>query len=469
MDTLHQRRSSIDSDGRRRKVRLGDVSGPFSTWRRRAFVLLIGVYAVLPLLSAHGNPVILLDILHRRFFLFGDTFNAQDAALLFFLLAGGILVLFLATALFGRVWCGWACPQTVFLEGVFRPLERWLEGGKDQQLRLAARSWLGRRLGIALAKHGLYLAASLLLAHIFLSYFVGVDQLRVWIFGDPARHPTAFAWMAAISFTLYGNFAWFREQTCVILCPYGRFQSALTDEDTLVIGYDSLRGEPRGHRPSTAAREAALRAGSPPEVPLGDCVDCRRCVDVCPTAIDIREGLQLECIGCANCADACDLVMARLGRPQGLVRYDSLRGLSGAPKRLWRPRLWIYLAVLGVIAGIGVDFAAARRPFEATLMRQQGLPFQRDGLQLRNTYLLHVVNKTPDAARFRIELLLPQGVQGLIPVPLVSLPSLGDLRVPVDVSLPQQGWAGEFEVVARTTDLGTGKVVLSSSRFLGPS
>jgi polyferredoxin len=202
MDTLHQRRSSIDSDGRRRKVRLGDVSGPFTTWRRRAFALLIAVYAALPLLRAHGNPVILLDILHRRFYLFGDTFNAQDATLLFFLLAGGILGLFLVTALFGRLWCGWACPQTVFLEAVFRPLERWLEGNKDQQQRLAAKPWLGRRLGVALAKHGLYLAAALVLTHVFLSYFVGVDQLRVWIFGDPASHPTAFAWMACISAAL---------------------------------------------------------------------------------------------------------------------------------------------------------------------------------------------------------------------------------------------------------------------------
>ena len=451
--TQHQRRSSIQSDGRREKLRLGDVAGWFTTRRQGFFYALIVVFAVLPLLRVHGAPLIFLDILHRRFYLFGDTFNAQDTYLLFFLLASGIVLLFIATALIGRVWCGWACPQTVYLEGVFRRIERLIEGPKARQLQLAKAPWGPRKAAVKLAKHGLYLAAAGLVSNIFISYFVSFDQLRLWVLGSPAEHLTAFAWMAAIAGALYLDFAWFREQTCVVLCPYGRLQSALTDDDTLVVGYDAARGEPRGHKGMLGAK---------------DCIDCGRCVDVCPTGIDIREGLQLECIACANCIDACDAVMAQVGRPAGLVRYDSLKGLQGSPQRFLRPRIVAYAGILALLGLLAVVFVARRRPFEATLIRQQGLPFSLDHGQVRNAYLLHLVNKTHDASTFKVELELPEGARGLVPVPQVPLASLATFSLPLDVELPQALWHSSFEVVARTTDLVTGKVVETRSRFLGP-
>jgi len=457
--TLHQRRGSIRADGRREKVRVADVRGRFTTWRRWTFYLLILVYAAAPLVKLGGKPLIFIDIGNRRFFLFGQTFNAQDAYLLFFLLAGGILGIFLVTALLGRLWCGWACPQTVFLEGIFRPIERLLEGSSHEQLRLARLPLRGRKLAILTVKHGLYLLAALLVSHIFISYFVSLEQLRHWVLETPREHWTAFLWMGSITGVLYFNFAWFREQTCVILCPYGRLQSALTDDDTVVIGYDVRRGEPRGKAGTAGA---------------GDCVDCLRCVEVCPTAIDIREGLQLECIGCANCIDACDDIMTRLERPIGLIRYDSFNGLAGRPKRWARPRVYLYVGILALLAGTGAVFAAARRPFEALLIRQTGAPYVREETAgeevLRNQYFIHVINKTPRRSTFSLEVTVPEGATAILPMATVELDSLTDQRLPLVVSMPEERYEslGTFDIAVTTRDEATGATVTSQLRFLGP-
>jgi len=339
------------------------------------------------------------------------------------------------------------------LEGVFRPIERLLEGPKPDQIRLAAAPWgPGKALRRGL-KHALDVAVAILVANIFISYFVSFGELRQWMLVSPREHWTAFVWMAAISAGMYFNFAWFREQTCLILCPYGRFQSALTDDDTLVIGYDAGRGEPRGRKGTAGA---------------GDCVDCFRCVDVCPTGIDIREGLQLECIACANCIDACDEIMGRLGRRPGLVRYASLRGLAGAPARILRPRVLVYAALIAVLCAGGALAFGRRPPFEANLIRQQGMPYIMDGSELRNQYLIHIVNKTPRAADFSVSLDVPPGAVAVVPVPLVHLDSLADQRVPVLVRMPAAAYLGQPMVVARTVDRDGGAAVESKLRFLGP-
>jgi cytochrome c oxidase accessory protein FixG len=450
---MHQRRSSIASDGRRLKVRLGDVKGFFTRWRNLIFWALMAVYAAAPLVQVNGQPLVLLDILHRRFFLFGETFNAQDAYLLWPFLAGGLLLLILVTATVGRVWCGYACPQTVFLEGLFRRIERLVEGPKHKQLQLAAAPWGGRKALLKGLKHGLYLLAALLVSHIFISYFVSLAELRTWVQGDPREHWVAFVWMGCITGLLYGNFAWFREQTCLILCPYGRLQSTLNDDDTVTVGYDQLRGEPRGKKGSAGA---------------GDCIDCARCVDVCPTGIDIREGLQLECIACASCIDACDDIMRKVGRPTGLVRYASLNGLTGKPARILRPRLFVYLGLLAAFALAGTLILRGRHPFEATLIRQTNLPYVLEGGLIRNQYLLHVFNKTPHRSSFDISVHLPEGATALLPVPTVELDSLKDMRIPLVVQMPQAGYKGEFDVEVSTHDRATAAAVVSKLRFLGP-
>jgi cytochrome c oxidase accessory protein FixG len=355
--------------------------------------------------------------------------------------------------MFGRVWCGWACPQTVYMEGLFRKIERLIEGPKARQIQRETGPWTARKAGLLGLKHALYLVFAFLIANIFITYFVSFEQLSHWVMGDPREHWTAFVWMAAITGIAYGNFAWFREQTCLILCPYGRLQSALTDDDSITVGYDFKRGEPRG------------KAGAEG---VGDCVNCYRCVDVCPTGIDIREGLQLECIACANCVDACDDIMRKLKRPEGLVRYASLNGLLGNGQKVLRPRVFVYLGFIVAFGVLGLGFLGKRRPFEAVLIRQIGMPYVLDGGEIRNSYVLHLVNKTNKSGTFELNLVLPEGAKALTPVPSIQLDSLDDRRLPMVVTMPRDQYKGEFEVISRTKEVETGKVVESRLRFVGP-
>ncbi len=397
--------------------------------------------------------MIFLDILQRRFYLFGQTFNAQDAYLLFFIAAIAFLSVVLVTTLLGRVWCGWACPQTVYLEGVFRPIERWLEGPRSRQIQLEESVWSWRKLRILGAKHFFYILLALIISNVFISYFVSFEQLRHWVLGNPRDHWTAFVWMGSIAGAIYFNFAWFREQTCVIVCPYGKFQSTLTDDDSVIIGYDGKRGEPRARKDTPGA---------------GACVDCLRCVEVCPTGIDIREGLQLECVGCANCVDACDEVMASLKRPLGLVRYDSLAGLNGGVRRWLRPRVWAYAGALMVFVLLAAWQLRQRRPFEALLMRQTNAPYVIEGGVIRNQYVLHVFNKTPQLGFFEVQLQVPEGAVVFVPTAAFEMKSLADRRVPVIVSMPMAAYTGAFDVVSSVREQASGREVLSRLRFIGP-
>lgn len=417
---LYDKSSSLGSDGSRNYVHPADVTGRFDRLRKVVFGLLIGIWAVLPWLDVGGHPALFIDIEHRRFFLFGHTFNAQDVWLSFFLISGVGFALIVVTALWGRVWCGYACPHTVFLEGVFRPIERWLEGPRLVRIKRNKSDLSFDKLWRKALKHALYAVVAFLVAHIVLAYFVSLPAVYSMVLKRPSAHPTAFAWALGLTTILYFNFSWFREQMCLIVCPYGRLQSVLTDRDTLLIGYDEKRGEPRGKATQASA---------------GDCVDCARCVVVCPTGIDIRNGLQMDCVGCARCIDACDEIMDRLGRPRGLVRYDSLRGLSNEPRRLLRPRLLLYLA-LGVAGLFASSLAlATRHGYEANLLRLQGAPpFVLDGTFVRNAFEVHLINKQSHSATFELSGVGAGAVQYVIAMPKLTLPSLASQRVPVFAS-----------------------------------
>jgi cytochrome c oxidase accessory protein FixG len=447
--------AALPGDGRRHAIQPADVHGRFHRARAGAFALLVACWAALPWVKLGGHPAVFLDVDTREFFLFGATFNAQDTWLLFFLMTGVGFGLVYATALAGRVWCGWACPQTVFLEGVYRRIERLVEGPREKRMRRNAGPWNADKTVRKVISHALYLVASLLVAHIFLSYFASLPKTFAMVRESPSAHPEAFAWVVVMTGLFYGNFAWFREQLCVVICPYGRLQSALLDQHSLVVGYDARRGEPRGKKGASGA---------------GDCVDCKRCVVVCPTGIDIRNGAQMECLACTACIDACDAVMDKLGRRRGLVRYDSEDGLAGKPRRIIRSRMVLYTVLLAV--GVVAAFIATRkhRDFEVGLIRLSGEPYTMEAGEVRNALQLHVVNKRSDAATYLIEVEPADRMSVVLPVPTVTLPSLSDARVPVFLSVPRERFHSGFPFrvhVFRTGDVGDSQLVTGT--FLGPS
>jgi cytochrome c oxidase accessory protein FixG len=419
--------TTINEDGSRYFLHPADVRGRWMALRRLAGWLLIAFYVALPWIPVNGYPALFLDIVNRRFHVFGLTLAAQDLWVLFFGITGLGFLLFFTTALLGRIWCGWACPYTVFLEQVFRRIERWTDGDAPARRALDAAPWSGSKIARRALKHGLYFLCATAIAHVFLSYFVSLPGLYGQMREGPLAHPLAFGIVAFLTLVLWFCFGWFREQFCIILCPYGRIQSALTDDDTVIIGYDERRGEPRGHKDHGG----------------GDCIDCRRCVHVCPTGIDIRNGLQLECIGCAACIDACDEIMAKVGRPRGLIRYDSLNGLAGRRRRIVRPRILVYSA-LGLV-GLGALGAIAHqraRPFNVTLTRTSkagAAAFFVDAAAVRNIYQIRFLNKRNQPATFRFEL-APGTPDGFVLADAgrqFELAPLGELSRPCVVAVPR--------------------------------
>ncbi|MFQ5653098.1 MAG: cytochrome c oxidase accessory protein CcoG [Planctomycetota bacterium] len=358
--------STLNRDGSRRWIRPKPSRGLFHRRRRAVAWLLILIFTAIPYIPMGGKPLILLDIAHREFTLFGTTFLATDTVILMLFLVGLLVGVFLLTAIFGRVWCGWGCPQSVYMEFLYRPLERFIEGGRSRQLELDRTGPDGRRI----LKHFVFLLVSMFLAHVFLAYFVGVAELFRWIRLSPVEHPTAFLVMAVTTALMFFDFAYFREQTCVVACPYGRLQSVLLDRQSLIVGYDRRRGEPRGRlrrrRPPATSAEEPLR---------GDCIDCRLCVVTCPTGIDIREGLQMECIACTQCIDACDRVMERIGRPRGLIRYTSQDELEGRGRSFLRPRVIAYPAVMLTVVILLCSLLLGLESTEVTVLRDPGSAF----------------------------------------------------------------------------------------------
>jgi len=447
---------SINEDGSKKTLHPADVSGKFTRGRRLVALLLLIIYVALPWIPVNGFPAVFLDVLNRRFHFMGLTLAVQDLWVGFFLVTGLGFSLFYITALFGRVWCGWTCPYTVFLEHIYRRIERLVDGDASARRKLDAAPWTAGKIAKRVVKHALYILSSLIIAHIFLSYFVSLEKLYEMMHHSPQSHVIAFGVVMFLTVGLYGAFSWFREQFCVIMCPYGRMQSALVDDDTINVGYDKKRGEPRG------------KAGT---VGAGDCVNCLRCVQVCPTGIDIRNGLQLECIGCAACVDACDTIMTKLGRKTGLVRYSSLVGFNGGKTRFVRPRIILYTGLL--FLGVAVfAFSASRiEPMRANVLRMQGSPYYVTNNSVRNQFLVRLINKRNEPRTFKLALDggLPAGLAAAGADAPITIAAQGDELKPLMITLPEKDFKAPFKLTIVITDTKDGKIYRTKPfEFTGP-
>jgi cytochrome c oxidase accessory protein FixG len=463
--------TTINTDGSRPYLHPADVSGRYTLFRKVSALFLIAFYLVLPWITIGGYPAVFLDIAERRFHLFGLTFAAQDMWLTFFLITGLGFSLFFITALLGRIWCGYACPHTVFLDHVYRRIERWIEGDAVSRRTLDAAPLGPLKVSKRALKHVLYISVSLVITHLFLAYFISLRELWSMMQDQPAEHWGAFVFVFIFAGILYFNFAWFREQLCIVICPYGRLQSALIDDHSMVIGYDAKRGEPRMTLgDAKRLREQTTSAGLPTaaSAKVGDCVACNRCVQVCPTGIDIRQGLQLECVGCTACIDACDDVMTRIHKPRGLIRYDSQSALAGGKTRWLRPRTLLYGVLLVIGASVAGWAMSTIRPANVGVTRMTGAPYFVDAAAVRNQFLVRLINKRSTPVSFSVEIESSVKVRQSGLTEPVTVAPLGEEVRPLILLVPRDHYEGPFKFKMEVRDTGGTFELKREVEFLGP-
>ena len=380
---------TADREGRRQWMYPRKVSGKFFRWRTWFSWLLLAIMFAGPFITINGNPLLLMNIVERKFVVLGQIFWPQDMIIFAVAVLLFVVSILIFTTAFGRLWCGWACPQTVMMEMVFRKIEYFIEGDAPSQRELNRAPWKTEKIFKKFSKHAIFFALSFLVGNVLLSYIIGWQPLYRIVTDPPAQHASGLAFMLGFALLFYGIFARFREQACTFICPYGRLQSLLLDENSIVVAYDFKRGEKRGGLKRSQSFGQRRFAG------LGDCVACNQCVTVCPTGIDIRNGTQMECVHCTACMDACDNVMTKIGSPTGLIRYASLNGIEHGERLRVTPRLVAYAVVLFALATALALMIFTRADVEATLLRAPGSLFQKmpDG-HYSNLYTIRVVNKT---------------------------------------------------------------------------
>jgi len=415
-EEFRDRIATVDSKGKRVWIFPKKPSGRFTNVRIYLSIFLLALLIGIPFIKVGGEPVMLFNVVERKFILFGIQFMPQDFHLFGLAMLTLLVFIVLFTVVFGRIFCGWICPQTIFMEMVFRRIEYWIEGDANQQRKLAASPWTAGKAVKKLAKHAIFFAIAVIVANTFLAWIIGADQV-IKIATDPVtQHLGGFVAMLLFSFAFYFVFAWLREQVCVAICPYGRLQGVFLGKDSIVIAYDYIRGEPRGKIKKQAATEGQASLAR-----LGDCIDCKLCVQVCPTGIDIRDGTQLECVNCTACIDACDEVMDKVGRPRGLIRYDSATGIEEGRRKIFTPRVIAYSIVLGVLVLVNVALLASRSDVETIILRTPGKLFQKvDDQTISNLYNYEVINKTGEEIPLEFRLTGGAGEIRLIGKPPVA-------------------------------------------------
>jgi cytochrome c oxidase accessory protein FixG len=384
-NTFRDSLSTVQDDGKRNWVYPKKVKGFFYKYRTYLSWILLAILFAGPFIQVDGRPWLLFNIFERKFIIFGAVFWPQDTHLLIFLLLIFFVFIILFTVIFGRIWCGWACPQTLFMEMVFRKIEYMIEGDANQQRALDAMPWNGEKIIKKGSKLLIFGLISLLIGHLVMAYLIGIDQVREIVTQPPTANLAGFIGLVAFSGIFMFVFTWFREQACTVVCPYGRLQGVLLDNNSINVMYDYVRGEPRG----------PIRKNKVEETPLGDCVDCNLCVQVCPTGIDIRNGVQMECVNCTACIDACDEVMVKVDRPKGLIRYASENSIQQGFQKLITNRVKAYSVVLVILVAGFISLIATRDELQATVTRFPGMTYQmRDNGTVSNLYQITLINKT---------------------------------------------------------------------------
>lgn len=451
---------TVDAEGKRVWVYPKKPKGIFHNKRVVVSIVLLILFFSAPFIKIGGQPLLLLNIFERKFVIFGQAFWPQD----FFLLALTLITFFvfviLFTVVFGRIWCGWACPQTIFMEMVFRKIEYWIEGDANQQRRLNSEPWTTQKIVKKTGKQLIFIAISIIISHTAMAYLIGVEQVQKIITQSPTEQWAGFTGLVVFTGIFYGVFAFFREQACIVVCPYGRLQGVLLVKESIVVAYDWLRGEPRGKIKKQAIEE----------VKKGDCIDCKLCVHVCPTGIDIRNGTQLECVNCTACIDACDDVMIKIGKPKGLIRFASYNSIKDGLQKVITGRVIGYSFVLLALITLLSFMISTRSDVETTVLKVPGTLYQKaeDGA-ITNLYTFEFVNKTFEDITLEPRVESPSGaILYRVGEQAVTVPAGELLKSVYFIKIPRQDIVSAKTVVAIGIFRDGIKIETVKAKFIGP-
>ncbi|WP_421978192.1 cytochrome c oxidase accessory protein CcoG [Roseivirga seohaensis] len=451
--------ATVDEHGKRVWVYPKKPKGKFFNARKVVSVVLLTILFAGPFIKINGQPFLMMNIFERKFVILGTVFWPQD----FFIFALGLITFFvfiiLFTVVFGRVWCGWACPQTLFMEMVFRRIEYLIEGDANQQRKLAKMPWNGEKIRKRVLKHGIFAFIAVLIGHTAMAYLIGIDKVKEIVSQPPTENLAGFIGLIAFSAVFYGVFAYLREQACIAICPYGRLQGVLLVRDSMAVMYDWIRGEPRGKM-----KKSEVQADK------GDCIDCKLCVHVCPTGIDIRNGTQLECVNCTACIDACDDVMLKINKPTGLIRVTSHSAIADGKKKIFTPRVAGYTGVLVVLITLLTVFVSSRSDIQATILRVPGMLYQKvENDQIQNIYNIQLINKTVDDMNVSLRLIDHEsGVIEVVGGNEIQLSNSGKADAVFTVRLPESEMEGNKNSITVGIFNGDELIDKVKTNFLGP-
>lgn len=459
-DTL----GTMTEEGKRAWVYPKKPSGKLYQYRKYVSYFLLAFLFAAPFVKINGNQFLLFNLLERRFNIFGFPFWPQDFYLFVIMMIIGVVFIIFFTAAFGRIFCGWICPQTIFMEMVFRRIEYWIDGDRGAQIRLDKQAWNAEKIRKRVLKWTIFFIISFLIANIFLAYFIGSDRLIQYVFEGPLDHISTLISLIIFTAVFYFIFAWFREQVCIIACPYGRLQSVLLDTKSIVVAYDHKRGEKEAGRAKFKKNEDREASGK------GDCIDCFQCVNVCPTGIDIRNGTQLECVNCTACIDECDSIMEAVNLPKGLIRYASEENIEKKVPFKFTPRLKGYVAVLVILIGVLTGMLFLRSDVEANILRLPGQLYEHKADNIiSNVFTYKLLNKTTrNIEKIHFKLKSPKGTihtvkQGEITVPAQDLAE-GTLFIEINNS----ALSGDKNRAIIEVYSGDDLIETTSVTFLGP-